>query len=484
MRVALLAPMICLMLVGIAPGQERRFPYTAIVDVDEEPVRSGNGPKFYVTGLVTRGTQVQVHRHDPGGWYMIAPPEGSFSWIRMEHVQKSAPDLGTVTANDVLVRVGSALSDDVGVYQTKLSRGATVQILGQQTFPSESGPVPMYKIAPPPREFRWIAGKAVVSADAPRPSFAQSVPAGSMPKKILPVEEEEFASDPPPLKPPGAVVERPLVKSARPEPLTTPIDTSAAEVSDFRQRLAEVDDRFRDMIKLQPPTWDLAALEQSYQQLEADAGHPVSATQLKLRLDAVARYAKIRQDWEEVTRLTSETRARDIQLLSMAGQGPTIQSQPGPLPAGVVQAGSPGTGTLQPPPALPGPLSPDAQLMAAQLQQQAEQTGLPVSQSAGVPQPQQSLGPPPPTAAPAAAGVARFAGAGVLQRGPNVPGAAPFVLVSLDNRLLAHLIPVPGLDLTPHVGRQFAVIGERTWRQDLQADVITVRQLQPVRLRP
>lgn len=88
-------------------------------------------------------------------------------------------------------------------------------------------------------------------------------------------------------------------------------------------------------------------------------------------------------------------------------------------------------------------------------------------------------------ATPSTRGPIQFAGAGVLQRGgPNVSGGAPFVLVGLDNRILAHLYPVQGLDLTPLVGRQLAVVGERTYRQELQADVIVVRQVQPVRLRP
>lgn len=428
MRAACVAPLICLLLTGALKGQERRFPYVAIVDVEEEPVRSGPGPKYYVTGKLIHGAQVTVHRHDPGGWYMIAPPEGSFSWVKSDHVQRTAPDRGTITMNNVIVRVGSSLGDDVEIWQRSLSRGDVVQILGEKTFQADAGPVTMYKIVPPEKEYRWIAGKAVVPADAPKPSFAQPDANPPVAKKIVPVDEQEFASDPVAAKPPAEVVERPLIKSGGgpgPELGAVPEEDPAG----FRQRLAQVDDQFRSMIRDTPTAWDLASLEQGYRQLEADANHPASATQLKLRLDAVQRYTKIKTNWEEVTRLTAETRARDAQLLSMA--------QAGQLTVGQTVA---------------GPVQP------------------PATQPAGT---QPTTGKPP-----------QFAGAGVLQRGGNVSGGAPYLLVGLDNRILAHLYPVQGLDLAPLVGRQLAVVGERTYRQELQADVIVVRQVQMVRLRP
>lgn len=446
MRAAFVAPLICLLLTGSLAGQDRRFPYIAIVDVDEEPVRSGPGPKYYVTAKLNRSTKVMVHRHDPGGWYMIAPPEGSFSWVKTDHVQRTAPDRGTITMNNVIVRVGSAFGDDVEIWQRSLSRGDTVQILGQKTFQADSGPVSMYKIVPPEREFRWIAGKAVVPADAPKPSFAQPDANPPVAKKILPVDEQEFASDPVAMKTATDVVERPMIKSGGLEsPGPAGPNVAAADDGGFRQRLAEADDRFRSMIKDAPPAWDLASLDQAYRQLEADASHPASATQLKLRLDAVERYAKIKQNWEDVTRITAETRARDAQLVSMAQSGQLAAGQTVSQPQPVAPQPAPGV-------AVTGPIAP--------------QPGAATSQAP-------------------ARGLSQFAGAGVLQRGgANVPGGAPYVLVGLDNRILAHLYPVQGLDLAPLVGRQLAVVGERTYRQELQADVIVVRQVQMVRLRP
>ena len=84
---------LCLVLVGnfVAPvqAQDRKFPYEAVVDLDSEYVRSGPGPNFYPTDKLPRGAKVMVHRHDPGGWCMIAPPVGSFSWILAKNVKKT-----------------------------------------------------------------------------------------------------------------------------------------------------------------------------------------------------------------------------------------------------------------------------------------------------------------------------------------------------------------------------------------------------------
>jgi len=69
-----------------AQGQSRKFPYQAIITENETYIRSGPGSRYYPTARLSQGANVTVHRHDPGGWYMIAPPSGSFSWIRAEYV--------------------------------------------------------------------------------------------------------------------------------------------------------------------------------------------------------------------------------------------------------------------------------------------------------------------------------------------------------------------------------------------------------------
>ena len=60
---------------------QQTFPYKAYIAANDSYVRSGPGESYYPTGKLNAGAQVEVYRHDPGGWYAIRPPEGSFSWI-------------------------------------------------------------------------------------------------------------------------------------------------------------------------------------------------------------------------------------------------------------------------------------------------------------------------------------------------------------------------------------------------------------------
>ena len=151
-------------------AEARKFPYEAIVPVDNVTVRCGQGKHYYTTSRLEKGTILTVYRHDPGGWYMVSPPEGSFSWIAAEHVQVAAPGQGTVTlpegaVDGAPVWVGSELSGDHSVRQRVLQSGDAVQILAEDRFQDSTGTTKVYKIVPPAREFRWVKGDFVVPRD-------------------------------------------------------------------------------------------------------------------------------------------------------------------------------------------------------------------------------------------------------------------------------------------------------------------------------
>ena len=71
---------------GLTAAQVRSFPYEAAIETDGVPVHSGPDGKFYETSRLKRGSRVTVHRHDPGGWYMIAPPAGEFGLVKADEV--------------------------------------------------------------------------------------------------------------------------------------------------------------------------------------------------------------------------------------------------------------------------------------------------------------------------------------------------------------------------------------------------------------
>jgi hypothetical protein len=418
--------------VGLSAA-ERKFPYEAAIDVAEEYVRSGPGQNFYPTSKLRRGDRVTVHRHDLGGWVMIAPPQGSFSWIQADYVRRKDGSTGVVTENNVIVRVGSQFNDERDWFQRELNKGDAVEILGEQTFETDRGPVAMLKITPPAREFRWIMGRAIVSADALVRQPLKPAPVDNRPivKKAPPkVAEPDPFSAGPVIEPP-AVVDQPLIPKIEAPRLTESTRQTGpdmAQINDAQSRMAEIDKEFHGMIEQDPATWSLSSLEQRYRQLETQLDSPVFQTRIKQRLSAVERYTKIQQEYEEFVRVAAESKQRDAQLLSLKYSG-----TPSREPAGLSTNVPPNT-----PPSLP----------------------------AAPPQPR------------------TFDGAGIIRSAANTIRNGPqFVLVSPNGRLLAYLQPAPGVDLRSYVGQSMGVMGQRSYRQELQAELIVVRSLQPVKLR-
>ncbi len=118
-------------------------------------------------------------------------------------------------------------------------------------------------------------------------------------------------------------------------------------------------------------------------------------------------------------------------------------------------------------------------------------TMVPTTPSAAVPQVRQApAGNPglPPLAAPrqirpqAPGGLD---GAGIVQRAVTpVPGGPQHVLLAPNGRILAYLYPDRGVNLDAYVGRPMGIVGPRAYRPELQADLIVVRGMVPVRLAP
>lgn len=142
-----------------ALGQQ--FPYTAYVNAPDVYLRCGPGDNYYPVAKLEHGQKVDIYRHDPGGWYAIKPPEGSFSWVSAEFVEPRQGNLGMVIGEHVVARVGSSFSDTRDVIQVRLDRGEEVEILEAREFNSGPAAQTWYKISPPAGEFRWISGRYV-----------------------------------------------------------------------------------------------------------------------------------------------------------------------------------------------------------------------------------------------------------------------------------------------------------------------------------
>lgn len=161
MPVRLAAATLFMLAMASWAGADDAFPYRAVVTADEVNVRSGPGDNYYSVQKLARGETVEVYRHDPGGWFAIRPPEGSFSWVAAEFVKPIEGGLGVVVGDRVVARVGSVYSDIRDCIQVRLDNGEEVEILDVQRTGNVEGPKTWYKIAPPAGEFRWVQGRLV-----------------------------------------------------------------------------------------------------------------------------------------------------------------------------------------------------------------------------------------------------------------------------------------------------------------------------------
>ncbi|NUQ65022.1 MAG: SH3 domain-containing protein, partial [Pirellulales bacterium] len=190
------------------------FPYKAYVTADGVQIRSGPGSSYYPTDKLDTGAEVEVHRHDPGGWYAIRPPEGSFAWVSGRFLKLEKDRLATVIGDRVAARVGSRISDARDVVQVRLDRGELVDVLETKTIQGDPESSTWYKIAPPAGEFRWIFGKYVDPQDpndgtrkvqpATSPLVPHEAAAPESSSVAVRIPTEAISEEPPAAEPPVA----------------------------------------------------------------------------------------------------------------------------------------------------------------------------------------------------------------------------------------------------------------------------------------
>ena len=440
-----------LVFAAVTPGvaESRQFPYEAVVEIPPgEPqdiyVRSGPGSKYYPTARLKAGDRVTVRRHDPGGWYMIVPPAGSFSWVPAKYVQRgSDPATGSISTNNVIARVGSFESDvrDV-VSAPALRQGDEVRILGEKMLPAENGEAQLwYRIEPPRGEWRWMMGKYLLplpagasagTANSTTTPLAQQTtrrPVGDLGELVTSPTATggpELGATPTETMPgttlpgtPGGLVERPLVRigalpPAQPSELASvPVETVPPTEQPLPASKVDglelLDSRLQAMVEKPTGDWDFQQIETDYLKLRENSTESGFRQQIESRLIRITQYKRVRSQYDDVMRLASETTRRDEQL--------------------------------------------------AAVQRQQEQE---LKQRRAL----------------------RFDGAGVVQRAAKGSRGAQYVLLAPNGRVLAYLQPGEGVNLEPWVGKPAGVSGPRNYQQELLADLIVVENLTAVRLSP
>lgn len=456
-----------------AAAQIRNFPYEAKVVVDEVFVRSGAGDSYYPTQKLTRESVVTVHRHDPGGWYMIDPPKGSFSWIPERYVKRIKDSDGEVAEENVIAFVGSEFGDEASVFQRRMKTGEKITILGQRQIITSSGPQAMLQIAPPQRERRWIPGTALVPVDPDQRAQMNADP------YVVPANAER----------PSGVQVYPSIAGIAPTsagvtdvPIVAPSEalTAAQQKYSERQQLADIDRRFGEMLRQDSSTWNLDAIETEYRMLQQNVTQKSLSGTIDMRYPAIERYRRRLAKLMELRQLTSQTEQRDASLISRnpysfsapltsinaASIGPesmTIATQPTQLAEAFEQyvqgsqnrseniAYREGTDTVLD----SGTMSP--------AQPVRQESGGQVVIKPGSPE-------------------NRFIGAGIVQRTNDGAPGTQFILASPTGKVLAELKPTGGLSLDAWVGQQVGIQGTRYSEQE-KNDIIEVSALEPVQLR-
>lgn len=527
---------------GIAA--DRTFPYIATIDVDAEPVRSGPGPRYDVTSDLPRGSQVTVHRHDPGGWVMIAPPTGSFSWIAAEDIEldpadaarlnEAQPVSGKVSARTALVYVGSELNLSRQVVQRRLTTGDNVQILGEAMLPAGNRALRYFKISPPTHEYRWITARALrpetdrsisqgspsgpsssTTASASHMTGTSSTPAATSANpfslEIPPLSSETSsteASDSVPLASTSTSREEsaappafPVASAVEPAPLP---EISRAEVTPRtrREHLTQIDQQLRTMVTQTPDRWDLTRIEQQYRQLAADTTDETFQYVVDQRIHSLSRYQKIYSDYQDFDRIFREAREKDAALQAQAAVNrAALQQAPNTPP---LRNAPPGTAyprpiAQQPPRQLAAsaphlapsnsmvPPGSAIQPMNHQVPANPQPTG-PQATSAITPANAQNMTASVPiraTARPASQGasIPNFDGAGVLKKvQPRPIDFPPLAITTTDGKLLAYVEASDELmiQLADQIGKPVGLKGVRAFEDRFSTDVIKAQSWQPV----
>lgn len=308
-------------LLAPALGVAGEFPYSAKVSGRNVHVRSGPGTQYYATDKLQLSDEVEVYRHDPGGWFAVRPPKGSFSWVSgqfLEMIESDDPNvqLAKVTGNRVAARVGGTLAKTRDVIAVRLSRGEMVEVLGSD----ETGSKTWYKIAPPAGEFRWIHGRYVER------DTLEGVEANVTAKPIPPFKARQSQPAPQPV---AEELPQPMNRTAAVSPASTVSQSAQAEPSEFASQLPQIDGtktnsatlptkQLReavDAINLDlsrivaqtPGTWDFVDVQQQAEALLARCGTALDRGHVRLLKNKIDRFAELKRRRDTVNTVMTET---------------------------------------------------------------------------------------------------------------------------------------------------------------------------------
>lgn len=309
---------------------EPQFPYQTTVISDDVYVRSGPGQNYYPTDKLKRGQEVEVYRHDPGGWCAIRPVDGSFTWVSGRYLKPTEHNLAVITEEDVSARVGSRFSDIRDVVQVRLQKGEEVEIIEGPPQSSRGGDG-WFKIAPPSGEFRWVSAK-YLSDEYPRDGVRKTPPPENERRPRGHHAEDPMADVPPgpPMIPAAALAggesseagESLRTRSQRPRSLTA---------EEYAAELERVDLELSVMVIESPALWSFDSLHERANLLLDQAQTAVERGRARVLANKIARFDDIKQRQDDVLAMRDDT-DRSSRLLTKLRPPDTDPERPAAKP--------------------------------------------------------------------------------------------------------------------------------------------------------
>jgi hypothetical protein len=413
------------------------LPVTVPVSASHTLLRAGPGDDFYPTERIAAGTMLEVWAIDASGYCAVRPVVGSFSWLRLQDVEREPAAVatprggftGVVVTDGVAARVGSQLNDLRHVSQVALEAGERVTVVETVTVNNGRHAGAWVRIEPPAGEFRWARGEDLqlppelapvpVAVEVPPPgaglaaageAVAAIREAGDAVRQVVAeMNEPAPAAEPQPIEPPAGVGKLfagwlPLGAgvfdpSAAPQP--TAVSSGAVAVSG--DELADIDLALSLAVTGPSDAWNLAPLRERLRLAATRATSESERTRAQAIDARLARFEAI-QARQKVIAAGATPDQSPLRLGGMWSSLSALGSRP--IRPGVMPGGGPAGGqpTWTPP-------------------DQVETTG-------------------------------RLAT--VVSRRPDAPRWA---LVDENNNVLAFVAPQAGVNLAPLVGQQVSVRG-------------------------
>lgn len=321
MRLLLTLVTCCSALAASRSSGEQIFPYKAYVTADDVYVRSGPGQSYYPTDKLKAGQEVEVYRHDPGGWYAIRPPKGSFSWVSSRFLQPGIDSLAVVSADRVAARVGSRFSDIRDVIQVYLQKAEVVDVLEKTESQTDREARTWYKIAPPSGEFRWVFGKYVdpnyprdglrKAGDTPvRVGQADAEPAETArPRTVIPTARQ-VAEEPPPAH---------LREAAdAPRQIYEPVAPRQMSPEQFQAQLEELDLELSVMVVEEPTVWTFDEMQYRAGRLLAQAETALERGRARVLINKMDRFEDIKRRFDAISAMREQTERLSRRLAGLS----------------------------------------------------------------------------------------------------------------------------------------------------------------------